>query len=154
MQSGRLQSRHSSLPAAQGRWEADRVRLIGNRLADARFAGLPGKGVAQRNNRVAGAKWSSFPKRGNRCRRVLALWSIGELLDAALGVRRQTQSRRRSRVRALCAGKDDASPDLMVSNCTAMIQSGRWTEQTLSVVFNNRGLAWQRQNNLNGSARE
>jgi lipoprotein NlpI len=41
----------------------------------------------------------------------------------------------------LCLAPD---PDLSISRCTAMIQSGRETQQNLAVVFSDRGIAYAR----------
>src|ERR1700688_1704642 len=41
-----------------------------------------------------------------------------------------------------CNGNDNATPELSVSGCTAMIQSGEHTGDELAIVFNNRGLAY------------
>jgi tetratricopeptide (TPR) repeat protein len=42
----------------------------------------------------------------------------------------------------------DRDPDLSISGCTAIIQSGRQTQQNLSVVFYNRGNAYFRKGQL------
>ena len=39
----------------------------------------------------------------------------------------------------LCNAKDHPSPDAQIAGCTALIESGQETTQTLSIVFNNRG---------------
>jgi len=41
----------------------------------------------------------------------------------------------------LCLAPD---PDLSISRCTAMIQSGHETQQNLAVAFSNRGIAYAR----------
>ena len=38
-----------------------------------------------------------------------------------------------------CVNKEKASPDLQVSGCTSVIQSGKETKKNLSIAFNNRG---------------
>jgi tetratricopeptide (TPR) repeat protein len=42
-----------------------------------------------------------------------------------------------------CNGKNDASPDLIVSGCTAVIQSGREDAEDLAIAFYNRGTAFR-----------
>ena len=42
-----------------------------------------------------------------------------------------------------CNGEDDATPDLQISGCTALIQSGRYQGNDLAKVFNNRGIAYR-----------
>lgn len=42
-----------------------------------------------------------------------------------------------------CNGKNDASPDLIVSGCTAVIQSGREGAKNLAIAFHNRGNAFR-----------
>ena len=41
-----------------------------------------------------------------------------------------------------CNGGDNASPELSISGCTAMIQSGEYIGDDLAIVFNNRGIAY------------
>ena len=45
--------------------------------------------------------------------------------------------------RARCAGSDNAAADLRVAACTAIIQSGEETPQSLAVAFSNRGHAYR-----------
>src|SRR3954462_9889537 len=42
-----------------------------------------------------------------------------------------------------CHGKNDASPDLIGSGCTAVIQSGKEDAKELAVAFYNRGTAFR-----------
>lgn len=42
-----------------------------------------------------------------------------------------------------CNGKNDASPDLVISGCTAVIQSGKERAQNLAIAFHNRGNAFR-----------
>jgi len=42
----------------------------------------------------------------------------------------------------LCNGKDRSSPDFQIEGCTALIDSGRETTQTLAIAHNNRGNAY------------
>ena len=42
-----------------------------------------------------------------------------------------------------CNGKNDASPDLIVSGCTAVIQSGKEGAKDLAIAFYNRGTAFR-----------
>jgi len=44
-----------------------------------------------------------------------------------------------------CEGKDDPPVDLMISECTEVIQSGKLTGNNLAIIFNNRGNAYQMQ---------
>jgi tetratricopeptide (TPR) repeat protein len=41
-----------------------------------------------------------------------------------------------------CNGGDNATPELSVGGCTAMIQSGEYSGEELAIVFNNRGIAY------------
>jgi len=41
-----------------------------------------------------------------------------------------------------CLGKDGATPDLIISACTAVIQSRRFTGPNLAITFHNRGKAY------------
>lgn len=41
-----------------------------------------------------------------------------------------------------CNGKNNPTLDLQVSSCTAVIQSGRYVETNLAILFNNRGNAY------------
>ena len=51
---------------------------------------------------------------------------------------------RESQARSWCAGPDTAiTPDLRISGCTTLIQSGRETQSILAVAFCNRGNAYQ-----------
>src|SRR5262249_51496879 len=45
--------------------------------------------------------------------------------------------------RAWCAGSDNASADLRIRGCTALIQSGEGTAQSIAVAFANRGHAYR-----------
>lgn len=38
-----------------------------------------------------------------------------------------------------CNGKDGYTPDLQIGGCTALIQSGKYTEKQLAIVFMHRG---------------
>src|SRR5712691_1687190 len=38
-----------------------------------------------------------------------------------------------------CVNKEKASPDLQISGCTTVIQSGKESPKNLSIAFNNRG---------------
>src|SRR5450755_214884 len=40
-----------------------------------------------------------------------------------------------------CDG-DGVSPDLQISGCTTLIQSGKETARNLAIAFNNRGIAY------------
>ena len=42
--------------------------------------------------------------------------------------------------------KEKASPDLQVSGCTTVIQSGKETKKNLSIAFNNRGNGYRAKN--------
>ena len=51
---------------------------------------------------------------------------------------------RESQARSWCAGPDTAiTPDLRISGCTTLIQSGRETQSILAVAFCNRGNTYQ-----------
>src|ERR1700722_16522588 len=41
-----------------------------------------------------------------------------------------------------CINEGKDSPDLQISGCTAVIQSGRETTKNIAIAFNNRGNAW------------
>jgi tetratricopeptide (TPR) repeat protein len=41
-----------------------------------------------------------------------------------------------------CNGEDNATRELSLSGCTAMIQSGAYVGEELAIVFNNRGIAY------------
>src|SRR5262249_45379718 len=45
--------------------------------------------------------------------------------------------------RSWCAGADNASADLRIHACTALIQSGEGTAQSIAVAFANRGHAYR-----------
>ncbi len=45
-----------------------------------------------------------------------------------------------------CVNKEKASPDLQVSGCTTVIQSGKETKKNLSIAFNNRGNGYRAKN--------
>src|SRR5262252_1863543 len=42
----------------------------------------------------------------------------------------------------LCNGVDRTSPDIQIGGCTALIESGKGTPQTLVIAHNNRGNAY------------
>ena len=50
-----------------------------------------------------------------------------------------TASAQLSQAWTWCVNKEKASPDLQVSGCTSVIQSGKETQKNLSIAFNNRG---------------
>jgi tetratricopeptide (TPR) repeat protein len=41
-----------------------------------------------------------------------------------------------------CSGEDNASRELSISSCTALIQSGAYMGEELAIAFNNRGIAY------------
>jgi tetratricopeptide (TPR) repeat protein len=41
-----------------------------------------------------------------------------------------------------CSGSGGAAPDLQISGCTAVIQSGKYTGKNLAIAFNNRGVGY------------
>jgi hypothetical protein len=41
-----------------------------------------------------------------------------------------------------CVNEGKDSPDLQISGCTTVIQSGRETTRNIAIAFNNRGNAW------------
>jgi tetratricopeptide (TPR) repeat protein len=47
-----------------------------------------------------------------------------------------------------CAGKGDPTPDLQISACTAVIQSGNYSEKNLAFAFNTRADAFYRKKAL------
>src|ERR1700739_470531 len=65
----------------------------------------------------------------------------GVLLSAVLAMPSVGQDPRTLEV-ALCNGKDRPSPEYQIQGCTALIESGQETSQTLAVVYNNRGNAY------------
>src|ERR1700680_3645239 len=42
-----------------------------------------------------------------------------------------------------CNGKAGATPDLQISGCTALIESGKYNGKDLAYAFHNRGNAYQ-----------
>src|SRR5438105_2441384 len=48
-----------------------------------------------------------------------------------------------SRDWTLCVNKEKVSPDLQISGCTKVIQSGKESQKNLSIAFNNRGNAYR-----------
>src|SRR5262245_40829284 len=44
-----------------------------------------------------------------------------------------------------CSGKDGATPELKISGCTAVIQSGRYSGRNLAIVFTIRGNAYRKE---------
>jgi tetratricopeptide (TPR) repeat protein len=50
-----------------------------------------------------------------------------------------------------CNGKGDASPDLQIGACTALIQSGKGNRKALVMWFNNRGLAFLKKSNFDAA---
>ena len=43
-----------------------------------------------------------------------------------------------------CSGEDNATRELSISSCTALIQSGAYMGEELAIIFNNRGIAYFR----------
>ena len=66
----------------------------------------------------------------------------GVLLLSAVLVTPSVGQDPRSRRVALCNGKDRSSPDYQIQGCTALIEPGQETSQTLAIVYNNRGNAY------------
>src|SRR5438132_11544831 len=63
------------------------------------------------------------------------------MMAILLGTAAVAQSPRLKNIE-LCNGKDRSSPDFQIEGCTALIDSGRETTQTLAIAHNNRGNAY------------
>ena len=63
--------------------------------------------------------------------------TIGGLADAPTAVAQQSQ------YWIWCSNSDHTLPDLQIGGCSAVIQSGRESRETLAIVFRNRGIAYK-----------
>ena len=62
-------------------------------------------------------------------------------LAGGVGAQRPTQKAWFQNIE-LCNGVDRTSPDIQIGGCTALIESGKGTPQTLVIAYNNRGNAY------------
>src|ERR1700746_557852 len=76
------------------------------------------------------------PNRLPRMLRAVAV-SAATLLAPALSAWAQTDQQVE-----WCNGEGNATRELSISGCTAMIQSGAYMGEELAIVFNNRGIAY------------
>ncbi|HMK69870.1 MAG TPA: tetratricopeptide repeat protein [Xanthobacteraceae bacterium] len=65
--------------------------------------------------------------------------TIAVAAAAAAGMFTGSASAELSQPWTWCVNKEKASPDLQISGCTTVIQSGKETKKNLSIAFNNRG---------------
>src|SRR5262249_38751328 len=63
------------------------------------------------------------------------------LLGGEVGAQRPAQNPKFRNVE-LCNGADRTSPDIQIGGCTALIDAGKETPQTLVIAYNNRGNAY------------
>ena len=71
----------------------------------------------------------------------LALGAISMVVATIFVASAAAQNPRTANVE-LCNGKDRSSPDFQIQGCTALIEGGQETSQTLAIVYNNRGNAY------------
>jgi hypothetical protein len=71
--------------------------------------------------------------------RILGAMAVSATLSLALIFPAEAQTDQQI---SRCNGQDNATPELAISSCTAMIQSGEYAGNELAIVFNNRGVAY------------
>src|SRR5262249_42968739 len=70
--------------------------------------------------------------------RIVSVFSVSLIVLSAPAIA-QTQQQSN-----WCQGKDSATPDMMISACSASIQAGKLTDQALAEAFYRRGIAYNR----------
>ncbi len=53
-----------------------------------------------------------------------------------------------------CNGEDNATPELSISGCTAMIQSGAYAGEELAIILDNRGIAYFKDGQLESAIQD